>query len=302
MKRGGQQFRAFLTQRFRAAAGLVAASIAAGLAEATLLALIAEIASALVVRADRLHAALGPLHLDVGIGGALACALAVAVARLLLGLLLAWLPADIGSGVEAQWRREGFDAYTEASWSVQSSEGEGHLQELMTNHISEAMQGVLIVVGALSSAAMFFSLIVAALVLNALVAMIIIVTSVSLFWLMQPLSKWGRRAAYELSQASINQASGVSEVVRLSEESHVFGAADANRARIGRLVDASRCAFLSFQLIGGLSRNVYQSLAMMLIVGGLAGLYLADASDVAALGASVLMLVRASSYAQQFQW
>src|SRR3954447_16261878 len=115
MKRGWQQLWPLLTQRFRAAAGLVAASIAAGLAEATLLALIAEIASALVVRADRLHAALGPLHLDVGIGVALACSLAVAVARLLLGLLLAWLPADIGSGVEAQWRREGVGAHHQGS-------------------------------------------------------------------------------------------------------------------------------------------------------------------------------------------
>lgn len=301
MRRGWRQLWPLLGDRLRPAAGLVAASVAAGFAEAAVLALIAEIASALVVGAHRLHSTLGPLHLDVAIDVALACALAVAVARLLLGFLLAWLPAYIGSGVQAQLRRDVFDAYTVASWPVQAREGEGQLQELMTNQIGQAMQGVLIVVGAMSSASMFFSLIATAFVLNALVAMTIIVTSVALFWLTKPLSIWGRRAARELSQASINYASSISEVVRLSEESHVFGAADANRRRVGRLIDTNSRSFFSVQLTGGLSRNVYQSVAMILIVVALAGLYLVDASNVAALGASVLMLVRASSYAQQFQ-
>jgi ABC-type multidrug transport system fused ATPase/permease subunit len=280
---------------------LVGASILAGLAEATVLTILAEVAAALVNHAHRLRADVGPVNLSVGIEMALLIALVVAGARLVLGVVIAWLPAKVSSDVQAQWRRELFEAFTGASWTVQSRELDGHLQELMTNQIAQAMQAVLQVVAALSGGAMFLALVAASFVLNPLAALIILVTALVLFVALRPLSRLGRSAARDLSQASINHAAGVSEVVRLAEESHVFGATAANRRRVGVLIDASRHAFYRYLWTGGLVRNVYQSLVMILIVVALGGLYLAGAGNVAALGAVVLMLVRATTYAQQFQ-
>ncbi len=299
--RAWRQLRPLFGARVGPIVALVAASILAGIAEASVLTLLAEVAAAMVAHAHRLNTEVGPVALRLGIEAALLVALALAGARLMLGVVIAWLPAKISAGVQAQWRRELFEAFTGASWAVQSREREGHLQELMTNQIGQAMQAVLQVVAALSGGAMFIALLAAAFLLNAMAALIILVTAIVLFWALRPISRLGRSAARDLSQASIDHAAGVSEVVRLGEESHVFGATAANRRRVGALIEASRQAFFRYLWTGGLVRNVYQSLVMVLIVVGLASLYLAGAGNVASLGAVVLMLVRASTYAQQFQ-
>jgi ABC-type multidrug transport system fused ATPase/permease subunit len=153
----------------------------------------------------------------------------------------------------------------------------------------------------ISAGAMFLTLVGSAFLLNALVALLVLGSSVALFALLRPLSRLGRLAAMDLSQANIDYASGVSEAVRLSEEAQVFGTAASQQRRIGTLIEASRHAYFRLQLTGRLVQNGYQSLVILLIVGGLSGLYLVDATGIAALGAVVLILVRASSYGQQFQ-
>jgi ABC-type multidrug transport system fused ATPase/permease subunit len=99
----------------------------------------------------------------------------------------------------------------------------------------------------------------------------------------------------------MDYAAGVSESVRLAEEAQVFGAAGSFRHRVGGLIEIVRGAFFRYQLTARVVQSVYQSLVILLIVGGLAGLYLVGSGQIAALGAIVLMLVRASAYGQQFQ-
>jgi ABC-type multidrug transport system fused ATPase/permease subunit len=301
VRTGLRQLRMLCGDRTGPAAALVVASILAGLAEASVLALLAEVAAAMVQGAHKLSTDIGPARLDMSLGTALALAIALAFARLLLGLVIARLPARIAADVQARWRRELFDAFAGASWAVQSRDREGHLQELMTNQVNQAMQAALQVVASLSGGAIFLALVAAAFVLNPLLALIIFVTAFCLFWLMRPISRLGRSAAKDLSQTSMNYAAELSEMVRLSEDAHVFGAGNAYRKRMGDWIETGRRDYFRYQWTGGLVRNIYQSLVMVLIVLGLTGLYLASASNVAALGAVVLMLVRATSYAQQFQ-
>lgn len=280
---------------------LVVASVSAGLAEAGVLALVADVAAAMVTHGHRLSGGLGPLNAHTSIGLALFVAFGLAAVRLLLQVVIAWLPARISAEVQARLRRDLFDAFSQASWAVQSQQREGHLQELMTDQVNQATQVVMQVVGALSGGAMFLALVAAAFSLNAIVALLILASAIVLFWVLRPLARLGGRAARDHSQANMNHASGVSESVRLAEESQVFGTVMAARERIGSLIGVAQEAFFRFQLMGGLVRTTYQSLVILMIVGGLAGLYVTGAGHLAELGAVVLMLVRASSYAQQFQ-
>lgn len=280
---------------------LMAASLCAGLAEAGVLALVASVAAAMVTDGHQLSGDLGPLSAHTSLGLALFVAFGLAAVRLLLQVLIAWLPARISAEVQARLRRDLFDAFSQASWAVQSQQREGHLQELMTNQVNQATLVVIEVVGALSGGAMFLALVAAAFSLNAIVAFLILASAIVLFWVLRPMARLGGRAARELSQATMNHAAGVSESVRLAEESQVFGTVTAVNERIGRLIGVAQEAFFRYQLMGGLARTTYQSLVILMIVGGLAGLYVTGAGDLAALGAVVLMLVRASSYGQQFQ-
>ena len=81
----------------------------------------------------------------------------------------------------------------------------------------------------------------------------------------------------------------------------MFGIAAAHRQHIDLLIETTRNAFFRFQLTGRLTVAVYQSLIILLIVGGLAGLYIAGTGELANLGAAVLLLVRAAAYGLQVQ-
>ena len=295
------QLRQLLGERVSRAVILAVASLAAGFSEAIVLAAIANIATAMVVHATDFDVQLGPLSVHVGVGVAFGIALGMASIRLVLQLALAWLPAKIAADVQATLQRDLLSAYTRASWSVQSEDREGTLQELMTNQINQTTQIVLQVVTAFSGTAMLLALTLTALLLSPFAALAILVAAMGLFLLLRPLARMGRAAGKDLSQANLANASAVGETVRLAEETQVFGAKTATRERIAGLISAVEDAFFRFQLLGGLVKNLYQGVVILLIILGLFALYLTGAGSFASLGAVVLMLVRASRYAQQFQ-
>lgn len=282
-------------------APLIAASVAAGFAEAVVLATIANVAAAMVSEADALNVDLGPLTVHVGVDVALGVALAVAGVRLVLQLVISLLPARIAADVQAELRRELIDAYTQASWPVQADDREGLLQELMTSQVTQATQIVAQVIPAFSGAAMFLSLMAGALLLSPLAALAILIAAICLFLLLRPMARLGRIAGRDLSQANVLHASGVGETARLAEETQVFGTRAATRERIGVLISVTQGTFFRALLLSGLVRNLYQSLVIVLIVAGLFVLYFVGDGIPASLGAVVLLLVRASTYAQQFQ-
>lgn len=296
-----KRLRPLVGDRIRTVIVLAGASVGAGLAEAGVLALIAQVAAAMVVDDGRVGANLGPVALDLSVARALLAALGLGLVRLSLQLVVGWLPARISADVQARLRRDLFASFSRASWAAQADEADGHLQELMTSQVTQATQAVLHVATVLSAGSMFATLTASAFVLSVPVALVVLVSAVVLFAGLRPLNRWGRSAARDLSQANMDHAGGVSEAVRLAEEAQVFGTAAAHRRRMGEFIDASRRAFFRTQVAARLVLSIYQSLVILLIVGGLAGLYAVGSSDLALLGAAVLMLVRAATYGQHLQ-
>jgi ATP-binding cassette, subfamily B, bacterial len=280
---------------------LTGASIASGLAEAGVLVLVADIAAAMVLGDHQLNTSTGPAALHISVAEALVIALLLGTMRLALQLVLAWLPARIGADVQATLRRDLFDAFTRASWTVQAEDDEGHLQELITDQIAYATQAVLSLANAIAAAAMFIALLVSAFILNTVVAVVVLGSALLLFEALRPIDRRGWAAAKDLSQATMDQAAGVSESVRMAEEAQVFGVGAAQRRQVGSLIEVVQGAFFRYQLSARLIQSIYPSLIVLLIVGGLAGLYLLGGTRLASLGAVVLMLVRASTYGQYFQ-
>jgi ABC-type multidrug transport system fused ATPase/permease subunit len=301
LQAGWRRVRPLVAGNWLAVAVLAVASVGAGLAEAAVLVLVADVAAAMVLQGQHASTTNPTVGLHLSIGTALLVALGLAGVRLILQLLVAWLPARITTDVQARLRVELFDAFTRASWATQADESEGRLQELMTDQVTHASSAVLYFATSLTAAAMFLTLLISAFALNPVVALLVLATSVVLFQGLRPIDRLGRSAARDMSQATIEHASAVSESVRLAQEAQIFGAAPAYRARVGVLIDTVRAAFYRTQLTARVIGTVYQSLVIILIVAGLAGLYLLGAGRLASLGAVVLMLVRASAYGQQFQ-
>jgi ABC-type multidrug transport system fused ATPase/permease subunit len=276
-------------------------SICAGFAEAAVLAIVAQIGTALASGENVVDAHLGIASPHVSIRTLLVIGVAIAAGRVLLLVPASWLAARLASDAEATLRSRLFYAYLRASWAVKARDREGKLQELMTNQITQGTQGIVQTTWVVTYLFSFLALVASALLLSPAAAGIIVAASILLFALLRPVSQAGSKAARELSAAQLAHASGVSEATRLAEETQVFGVISAQRSRLQELIDRARHLLFRTLLAVRLVPNLYQSGVYLLLIGGLALIYAFDRSGLASLGAVVLLLVRAGTYGNQAQ-
>ncbi|MEA2225998.1 MAG: ATP-binding cassette, subfamily bacterial, partial [Solirubrobacteraceae bacterium] len=221
-------------ERKKLIVALAACSIGSGFAEAGMLALVANIATRLVGKSQHAsgQAQDSLLNLHASVGTLLIVAFALCFVRLLFQIPLSVLPARIAADVQASLRTRLFDAFSRASWSLQSRDREGQLQETITGQVMQAVTGAAGTTQLITASFQFLVLMISALVLNPLAALIVGATSVLLFGGLRPLRARGGRNMRELSGAQISYAGGISESNRLAEETHVFGVGEAQRERV----------------------------------------------------------------------
>jgi ATP-binding cassette, subfamily B, bacterial len=221
--------------------------------------------------------------------------------RLVVQVPLATLSARIAADVQARLRVELFDAFNRASWSIQSRDREGQLQEVMTSQVMQSVQGAINTTSLISSGLQFLVLMAAGFVLKPLAAVIVGALSIALFAMLRPMRAAGGRNAKGLSRAQLRFAGGIAESNRVAEESHVFGAGGAQRAAINNLIEQSQGFFYRSQVLLRLVTNFYQTLILLLIVGGIGVLYLIGGSSAGSLGGVIFVLIRAGSIGQVVQ-
>lgn len=272
-----------------------------GLAEAGVLAVVARTATALASGSQSVDASVGPIHVHASLSHLLLAGAALAVLRLILTVPTAALGAQITADVQEKMLRHLFDAFVRSSWAAKASDREGHLQELMTNQVTQAIQGSMYATLMITNFFAFLALMAAALAVSPVAAAIVVVIAVALFTALRPLSHAGSKSARALSEAQLEQAGGVSEATRLAEETQVFGVEAEQRVRVGELIDHTRALLFRSQVALRLVPSAYQSAVYLLLVGGLAVIYAVDKNRLAALGAVVLLLVRAGTYANLAQ-
>jgi ATP-binding cassette subfamily B protein len=284
----------------RRIATLAFTSIIAAFTEAGILAVVAQVAAALV-NGKGVHSQTGVFSFHAAIGTLLWIGGGLALARLALQWPLSVLPARIAADVQAQLRRRIFRSFTSASWDVQSRDREGQLQEIMTNQTSQATGGALQATALITSLLNFVILMAVAVVLSPAAAGVVLAVAVLMFAALRPLRSLGSRRARELSAEQVRYAEGIAEANRLAEETQVFGAAGAQFGRVSRLVGSCRDLFLRTQVIAKLVPNLYQSFIYLLLVAALAALHAVGTGRAGSLGAVVLLLVRAAQNGQQVQ-
>jgi ABC-type multidrug transport system fused ATPase/permease subunit len=290
-----------LGDRRRLVLVLFAAALLSGAADAVILSSLAVGAAALVNGTSTAHFDFGPVHADERLGVLLLFALAVAFVRLGLQVVLTRIPARIATGVLGRQGSLVFDAFTRASWSEQSRDREGFLQELLTMQAAQVAMGALQITTGVVALTNFLVLVGSALTLNVLAALIVMVAAGALFVLMRPLTNLGARRAEAVSQASRDYSGGVSEAVRVAGETYVFGSDAAQRARLDRLLARLQAPYFHVQFLAALVGALYQSLIYLLVVVALLILYLTKAGPYAGLAAVMLLLIRAGSWGQQMQ-
>ncbi len=280
---------------------LAVLSVCAGLTEAAVLAIVAQIGAALATRGNAAETHLGIASINMSIRAMLELGVAIAAGRVLLLVPASLLAARLAADAEATVRSRLFYAFLRASWAAKATDREGTLQELMTNQITQGTQGVVQTTWVITYLFSLLALVASALILSPVAAGIVVGVSLFLFALLRPLSRAGSKSARDLSAAQLAHASGVSEATRLAEETQVFGVGPAQRSRLQQLIDRARDLFFRTQLTIRLVPSLYQSGVYLLLMAGLALIYAFDRSGLAALGATVLILVRAGTYGNQAQ-
>jgi ABC-type multidrug transport system fused ATPase/permease subunit len=283
--------------------GLVIAAVVSGINEAAFLIVVARVAVAISAthRPHTVSFHLGPISAHPTIAVLFVLAFTLGALRFALQVPISLLSARISANVQARLRRELFSAYSDASWSMQSREREGHIQEIVTSQVLQATSGAVQASQLIVAAISFLVLMAFALVLSAAAAAVILVAAIVLFVVLRPLRALGVRRARSLSQAQMAFASGVGEASRLAEETKVFGVAVPQRQRIEGLISAAEALFYRTQMVGRLVPGIYQSLNLILLVGVLLGLYLEGSGHAGSLSAVVLLVVRAGGNGQQIQ-
>jgi ABC-type multidrug transport system fused ATPase/permease subunit len=284
-------------------AGVALFSFIGGFVEAATLALVAALAASLVghSKTGATHSTLTVLNFHAAPGILILIGFGLCILRLLVQVPLSVLSARITVDVQARLRTELFHAFSKSSWSVQSRDREGQLQEVMTGQVMQAVSGAAGTISLLTGVIQFVVLMAGALVLNATAAVGVGALSIGMFALLRPLRARGGRYARELSNAQVAYAGGIAESNRVAEETHVFGAGAAQRAKVARLVRRSQHYFFRAQLLSRLVTNGYQSLVYVLLVAGVGVLYLVGPGHAGSFGAVVLLLLRAGTTGQTVQ-
>ena len=300
-RRGLSQIRFVLGGRWSSVGTLIGASALTGFCEAAILAIIAEEASALASGSRHIHAPIGPIHLSVALSTLLLVAVGLALVRTALQIPLSLLPARISAGVQARLQHELFAAFMTASWSEQSRDREGQLQEMMTNQISNAANAAVAASGLVAALLTLVILVASALLVNPVAALAVLGIAVVLFAILRPANRLIHRWSQDLGQAQMNYASGVGQATRLAQETQVFGVGTEQTEQMGDRIGAVRRYYFRVQLLGRVVGNMYQSAIYLLVIGMLAILIATSVGHVASLGAVVLLLVRAGGYGQAVQ-
>jgi ATP-binding cassette subfamily B protein len=282
-------------------AAVALVSVAAGICESVILALVAAVATGLVSGGPSAVIKIGSASFAPSARVALSVAFGFAVSRLVLQVPLSYFPARLAADRQAHLRLSLFRAFSAAPWAAKAVDAEGGFQEIATDQIYQATLGVVNATSALTAFTMVIVLVAAALVVNVVTALLVIIAGVALFVLFRPLGRLARRQAVALSRFQLEYASLVHDAVSMAEEVQVFGVGRAQEGQLARAVGAVQRQYRKTQTLVRYVPGAYQCIIYLLLLAGLSLLIAFERSRAAEASAVILLLIRASTFGQNLQ-
>jgi ABC-type multidrug transport system fused ATPase/permease subunit len=265
------------------------------------LVLVAQVGFALSADDRTIPVSVGPLDGRRGVGSAIALAAAAVVLKLVLDLVAAVASARLAADVLALRRRTILRAFVLAPWLVQAREREGILQEYASTHAHRAAAASISATSGLAAGCSLAALLLSALVVNTWGALTIIAFGGVLFVLLLPLTRVAARFGRVQREANARFVTRVAEASAVSREVRTFGVERALFDRLGSSIDEFSHAYVRTQTATRAAPDVFQSVALLLLVGSLLALYLFEVDGLASFGAVLLLLMRALLHTRTIQ-
>lgn len=240
----------FAGQRVRLAV-VASTSVLGGFAEAAILVVIARVAFAITQQDGSVSVNAGPIGpYEISVPTLIVLAGFLTAARLALQAITAWQAATLSSSALARVRTTTTRLFLEASWGLQSTERQGHLQELLTTYAVHASRIADSFTMLLVSGLSLFALIASAFVINAIAALVVGLSVVVLAFAMRPLRESIRRRSRTAADADLEFATSISEVTSIAQEIKIFDAGDRVRDRVDEQIDAHNRAYRQTRFLG----------------------------------------------------
>ena len=282
----------------RAIGIMAVTALLGGLCEAFFLVAITRTAFAIKDGQDRVGIFSG-WHLSVR--AVLMLAVMLIAVRIALAAYASWQSADLSTRAVASLRQRLISAFLDSSWEVQQAQRSGSVQELMGGYSAKAASMMGSVTSAIVGLANFVALLGIAVAVNPLGAVALVVSVTVLGFALRPLRAAVKRRARRSTSAGMEFSIAVSEISELGFELHVFHVQDKAKARIGKAIQQVRKLTLKHQFASGLAGPAYTGMAYLAVVGALAVVAAANTTELASLGATMLVMLRSLSYGQGLQ-
>lgn len=278
-----------------------ATALATGVAEAAALVMVTRIAFALSQGNDRVSFGGGPVIIDLPIVQALFLTAAVIVVR---GVAQTWnghQAARLVADVLRATREKMASAYLNSSWARQSQERGGRLQELLTTYVTRVAKVVDAVMKGITSGLSLLALAVTSILVSPVAALALLVAVVVLGLTLQPLRRLVRWTARGEADTGLDFATEISEISGLGQEIQIFGVEREVDDRVRRLIEANSEALRRQSFVSFMFTPLYATVLLLLLVVALGAIRASGTSDLASLGAVMVMMIRSLAYAQLAQ-
>lgn len=283
-----------------ATASLAAGSLVAGLLEAGVMVLVVSAALATGERATSLSFEVPVVRsVEVSTRSALLIALVASLIMLATHLYVARLIARLSAEVLAGARHRAIAAFAAATWSRQAADREGALQETVSTLAGESSALVVHLCNVVSAAVGLLALIVAALAVSPLATGLVLCVGGAIMLVLRPIGRITRHRSADYVAMNSEFTEGMSQWSTLAMDLRVFG---VEQIEVDRLMDHSRAtseALARSRFVTRAGADLYKDLAILFLVGSVAGLFLMRDVDLVAVGTVVVLIVRSLNYAQR---
>ena len=276
----------------RTAVLIIVIGVAIGLLEAMVLRAITDLAGLITDTGER--------RLQFPIIGELGGAgtVALSVGATLIVILLRWIDAQAATRFSLQpmerVRSELSAAFLRANHLQQQSHREGEIQEILSTHAPAVGLTFLGIASGLSALVIVLVLSLVAVVREPLAFIALALALVVVAALIAPLQRQIAKRSEALGATQIRYGEHTSGTVQLSQEFKLFaGASDAALERLDGVSGSVTGAATRLMALTRFASNLYRSLVLLLLVGGLGIMVVADVGSVTTTGAVLLLLIRA---------
>lgn len=288
--------------RWRRVSVISAASFLDGLARASVLVSLVNVGVGLAAGDSVLEGSLGAVGgFSAGTGALLGAALVLLAIVIVLDIVAAVLSSRMSVDVLARERVAAYRAYADTSWSVQAAERDGHLQELLSKNAGWTGSAVN---SSISGGVATFSLIalgLSAILVEPIVALVLVAAVGGLVVAARPMLGMVRRRTKVVAGQNVDFANLIARNVGLARDIRTYDVGDEIRSDVDREIRRLSDGWFTIRLLNRLSPLLFRNAALLLVILAVGAVHVTGRGDLAAMGAVVVIVIRALSYAGAIQ-